>query len=97
MIMAAGSLPEIDVTQLRHNLQTRRDEVWQELHVSPSLAPSANARLYTYFRWFQAFAQAAMILRLPISHTAMRQLLLFRTGCPGLAVDLGRGSGIARA
>ena len=30
-------------------------------------------------------------------HTVMRQLLLFRTGCCGLAVDLGRGSGIAGA
>ena len=45
MILAAGSLPEIDVTQLHHNLRTCRDEVWQELHVSPCLAPSANARL----------------------------------------------------
>ena len=98
MILAAGSLPEIDVTQLyHHTLRTRRDEVWQELHVSSRLAPSANARLCTYFRWFQPFARAATILRLPISHTAMWQLLLFRTGCHGLAVDLGRGSGIARA
>ena len=78
-------------------LQTCRDEVWQELHVSPRLAPSTNASLCTFHRWFQPFAQAATILRLPISHTAMRQLLLFRTGCHGLAVDLGRGSGIARA
>ena len=97
LILAAGSLPEIDVTQLRHNMRTCRDEVWQELHVSPRLAPSANARLCTYFKWFQPFARAATILRLSISHTAMRQLLLFRTGCHGLAVDLGRGSGIARA
>ena len=50
IILAAGSLPEIDVTQLHHNLRTRRDEVWQELHVSPRLAPSANARLCKYFR-----------------------------------------------
>ena len=34
-------------------------------------------------------------LRLPVSHTAMRQLLLFRTGCYGLPVDL--GSGVAKA
>ena len=97
MILAAGSLPEIEVTQLRHNLRTRRDEVWQELHVGPRLAPSVNARLCTYFRWFLPFARAATILRLPISHTAMRQFLLFRSRCHGLAVDLGRGSGIARA
>ena len=101
MILVAGSLPEIDVTQLaapRHNLiRTCRDEIWQELHVSPRLAPSANARPCTYHRWFQPFAQAATILRLPISHTAMRQLPLFRTGCHGLAVDLSRDSGIARA
>ena len=66
MILAAGSLPENDVTRLRHNLRTRRDEVWQELHVRPRLAPSANARLCTYFRWFQPFAQAATSLRLPM-------------------------------
>ena len=47
MILVAGGLPEIDITQLRHNLQTRRDEDWQELHVSPRLAPSAHARLCT--------------------------------------------------
>ena len=93
MSLVAGSLPEIDITQLRHNLRTCRDEVWQELHVSPRLASSTNARLCTYYRWFQPFAQAATILRLPI-HTAMRHLLLFRTGCHGLAVDLGRGNGI---
>ena len=68
-ILAAGSLPENGVTRLRHNLRTRRDEVWQELHVRPHLAPSANARLCTYFRWFQPFAQAATNLRLPISHS----------------------------
>ena len=28
VILAAGSLPEIDVTQLHHNLRTCRDEVW---------------------------------------------------------------------
>ena len=67
IILAAGSLPEIGVTQLHHSLRTRRDEVWQELHVSPRLAPSANACLCTYFRWFQPFARAATILRLPIS------------------------------
>ena len=67
-ILAAGSLPENGVTRLRHNLQTCRGEVWQELHVRPRLAPSANARLCTYFRWFQPFAQAATNLRLPISH-----------------------------
>ena len=85
VILAAGSLPEIDVTKLRHNLRTRGDEVWQELHVSPRLAPSANAHLCTYFRWFQPFARAATILRLPISHTAMRQLLCSELGdaaCP---------------
>ena len=73
------------------------DEVWQELHVSPHLAPSANARLCTNHRWTQPFAQASRIPRLPISHTALRQLLLLRTGRHGLAVDLGRGSGIAKA
>ena len=97
MNLVAGSLPEIDVTQLRHNLRTHRDAVWQELHVSPALAPSANVRLCTYYRWFWPFAQAATILRLPISHTAMRPLLMVRIGCHGLAVDLGWGSGIARA
>ena len=71
MILAAGSLPEIGVTQLCHNLWTRRDEVWQEPHVSPRLVPSANARLCTYFRWFQPFARAATILGLPTSHTAV--------------------------
>ena len=34
------------------------------------------------------------ILRLPVSHTAMRQLLLVRPGCHGFPGDLGRGSGI---
>ena len=37
------------------------------------------------------------ISRLPVSHTAMRQVLLFRIGCHGLTVKLGRGNGVARA
>ena len=48
MSLVAGSLPDIDVAQLRHRPRARRDEVWQELHVSPRLAPSANACLCTY-------------------------------------------------
>ena len=39
---AAGTLPEIDVTQLRHD-RTHGIEVWQELHVSPCLACSSDA------------------------------------------------------
>ena len=31
-----GGLPEIDITELRRNLRTRRNEVRQELHVSPA-------------------------------------------------------------
>ena len=34
------------------------------------------------------------IWRLPVSHTAMRQLLLVRPGCQGFPGDLGRGSGV---
>ena len=54
-------------------------------------------RLWTYCMWYQSFARAATILRLPLSHTALRQLPLFSTGCPGLAMNSGRGSGVARA
>ena len=97
MVLTAGSLPVFNITQLRHHLQTHRNAVWQQLHVSPRLAPSANARLCTYDRWFRPFIMQSSILRLPISHTAMRQLFLLRTSCHGLPVDLGRGSGVARA
>ena len=97
MVLTAGSLPVFDITQLRHHLQTHRNAVWQQLHVSPRLAPSANARLCTYDRWFRPFMMQSSILRLPISHTAMLQLFLLRTSCHGLPVDLGRGSGVARA
>ena len=48
LVLAAGSLPETDVTELRHDLWAQRDEVWQELHVSPRLALSASARLCMY-------------------------------------------------
>ena len=51
MVLKSGSLPEVYVTQLRHDLRTRRNEVWQELHVSPRLAPSANARLCGYYSY----------------------------------------------
>ena len=93
----AGSLPEVDITQLRHNLRTHRDAVWQQLHVSPCSAPSADTRLFPCDRWFRPFNLQSSTLRLPVSHTAMRQLLSFRTGCHGLPIDLGRGSGVARA
>ena len=73
------------------------DAVWQQLHVSPSSTPSANARLCTYDRWFRPFNMQSSTLRLPVLHTAMRQLLLFRIGCHGLPDDLGRGSGVAWA
>ena len=45
MILTAGSLPEVDVTVLRHNLRAHRDAVWQQLPVSPCSAPSASAHL----------------------------------------------------
>ena len=97
MVLTAGNLSQVDITQLRHDLRTHRDEVWQQLHICPRSAPSANARLCTFDRWSRPFNRQSSILRLPVPHTAMRQLLLFRTGCHGLPVDLGRGSGVARA
>ena len=97
MVLTAGSLPEVDITQLRHKVRTNRDAVWQQLHVSPHSAPSANARLCTYARWFRLFNVQSSILRLPVLHAAMRQLLVLRTGCHRFPVDLGRGSGVARA
>ena len=90
MVLTAGSLPEVNITQLRHNVRAHRDTVWQQLHVSPRSAPSAKARLCTYDKWFRPFNMQS-------SNTAMRQLILFRTSCPGLPVDLGRCSGVARA
>ena len=35
------------------------------------------------------------MLRLPVLHTGMRQLLLCKTSCRGLPVGLGRGSGLS--
>ena len=88
MILAAGRLPESDVTQLCRHLRTREDEVWQEVHISPHLAPSANARLCTYYSWYQPCAAAATILRLPLCHRAMQQIFLFGAGRHGLAMSL---------
>ena len=67
MILVGGSLPEVDATQPRQNLRTRSTRVWQELHVSLRLAPSANAHLCTYYRRFKPFAPAATTVRPPIS------------------------------
>ena len=52
-----------------HDLRSRRDAVWQQLHVSPRSAPSANARLRTYDRWFRFFNR--QFRTLTVSHTAM--------------------------
>ena len=49
-----------------------------------------------YYMWFQPLAWAATILRLPTAHTAMRQVPLFRFGCHGLEMDMGKGSGSSR-
>ena len=46
--------------------------------------------------FFRPFNMQFSMLRLPMLHTAMWQLHLFRTGCHGLLVDLGRGNGVAR-
>ena len=81
MVLTACSLPEIDITQLRHKLRTHRDAVLQQLHVSLRSAPSASTRLCTYDLWFRPSNMQSSILRLPVSQTAMQYLLLFRTGC----------------
>ena len=42
MVLTAGSLPEVDFTQLIYLLRTHRDAVRRQLHASPRSAPSAN-------------------------------------------------------
>ena len=80
IILAAGSLPGSDVTQLCHRMRTHGDEV-----------------LCTNYSWYQPCAPAAMILRLPLSHTALRQLPLFKIRRHGHAMDVNNCSGTARA
>ena len=63
-MVSPGSLPEGDITQLRHDLRTLRDVVWLQLHINPRLAPSANARLCTFDRWFRPCNMQSSILSL---------------------------------
>ena len=48
VVQTAGSLLEVNIAQLRHNLRTHGDAVWQQLHVSRRSALSANAYLCTH-------------------------------------------------
>ncbi len=66
--------------------------VWQGLHKSPWLAPSARAKLCTYFHWL---AQPDRVLvepyfELPRSFTKLRLLFQFRMGSHLLPVEQGR-------
>ena len=46
MVSIAGSLPKIEIAQLRHHLRTQRDAVWQ--HTSPMLTITSHCfRIHT--------------------------------------------------
>ena len=65
---------------------------------APARAPSQNATLCTYSRWFSRplGLRHPSLLQLPISACCMRVLLRFRLGCHSLPIVSGRRSGVPR-
>ena len=92
MILTAGSLPEDNITQLRQDLQTHR---WWSGSSCMSAPAWHHVHLCTYDRHFRPANMQSSISRMPVSHTTMRRMLVFRTSCHGLPVGL--GSDVARA
>ncbi len=48
----SGKIQNLDVHGFQQAMLAREKAVWDGLHVSPRTAPSARAKLCTYFRWF---------------------------------------------
>ena len=70
----------------------REKSVWNGLHISPRNAPSARAKLCTYFRWFARpdCLSVEPYYELPLPITKLRSLIHFRVGCHSLPVEQGR-------
>ena len=58
----------------------RREQVWENLHVSPQTAPSKGAKLCTYHRWFArpSNLRFELYFELPMGISKLRALVRFR-------------------
>ena len=88
---SGGDVGTIDVLAFRKAMPFQEMSIWQGLHMSPRIAPSACAKLCTYFRWF-AWADRMLVEpynELPMSITKLRLLFHFRMGSRLLPVEQG--------
>ena len=70
----------------------RREQVWEDLHVSPRTAPSKGAELCTYHHWFGRPSNLRFepYYDLPMDISKLRALLQFRLGSHTLPIEQGR-------
>ena len=70
----------------------RREQVWENLHVSPRTAPSKGAKLCTYHHWLgtPVNLQFEPYYELPIGISKLRALVQFRLGSHTLPIEQDR-------
>ena len=96
--LSVVEIPIIDIDCLSRKLDATRDAAWTGLHVCPRTCPSLGVIKVTYERWMaKPEWSTANLLALRVSARRLRQLLRFRTGCHGLAVDALRRNSRGRA
>ena len=69
----------------------RREQVWENLHVSPRTAPSKRAKLCTHHHWFGRpdNLQFEPYYELPMGISKLRALVQFRLGSRTLPIEQG--------
>ena len=74
------------------NVEGQHRKVWDDLHVSPRLAPSKGAILCRYFAWFFRPSQLHFepYLDIPVSVSRLRSLMQFWMGSHSLPLEQDR-------
>ena len=69
----------------------RREQVWENLHMSPRTASSKGAKLCTYHHWFgrPSDRRSKPYFELPMGISKLRALVQFRLGSHTLPIEQG--------
>ena len=96
--LSVVEIPLIDLDCLSRKLDASREAAWAGLHACPRTCPSQGVKKVTYERWMaKPVWSTANIIGLRVPARRLRQLLRFRTGVHGLAVDVLRRNGRGRS
>ena len=88
----SSGIGALDSLGFMGRLAKRREQVWENLHVSPRTAPSKGAKLCTYHHWFgrPSSLRFQPYYELPMDITRLRALVQFRLGSHTLPIEQGR-------